>query len=158
MKFKQISKIFMSIVVGLTSLCLFFACKPDSLNLTLQSFNIRAMLEEQEKIRMWDSRKDALVEHINKQKASIICMQEVKEQQAAFIKPAIEKKYDFVYYYCDDKHNSGGLGVAYDKKVWKKVMLSTFINNQNCIISGNPVQILPYFLFLCSFCAALRSL
>ena len=75
---------------------------------------------------MWGSRKDAFVEYINKQEASVICMQEVTERQATFIKPAIEKKYDFVNYYCDEKYNPGGLGVAYDKKVWKKVSESVF--------------------------------
>lgn len=92
------------------------------LDLKVMSFNIRYYNDSDNNnpLRAWDSRKQAVSDFIKNSGAGVVCMQEVKPEQRTYLQTALSDKYGLIWYGRDALEDTAGegLAIAYDKGVW----------------------------------------
>ncbi len=88
---------------------------PNGYNFTLMSFNIRQDTMFDGNNRSWKNvRKNLVINYLIEKSADIICLQEVKENQASDLKEGLKDTYNIVWYpRTTDGSDSEGLAVAY---------------------------------------------
>lgn len=88
---------------------------PEGYNFTLMSFNIRQDTMFDGNNRSWKNvRKNLVINYLLEKSADIICLQEVKENQAEDLKEGLKDVYNIVWYpRTIDGSDSEGLAVAY---------------------------------------------
>lgn len=93
-----------------------------TVDMTLMSFNIRTIANEDVPVNNWSNRKDAVMTYLAGQDASVICMQEVRKQQYEDMNSfaALTEKFDIVYYARESGNDPEGLAIAFDKAIWEK--------------------------------------
>ena len=84
----------------------------------LASFNIRTLAKADTDARNWENRKEAVADYLSHFSSGAICLQEVREKQAEYLKEKLADRFGVVYYVRDDKTNSEGLMTLYDKAVF----------------------------------------
>ena len=90
------------------------------------SFNIRQSIGADGGVRNWSVRKDYAIAHINEQAPTILCMQEVKENQYEDIADATKDTYGVVWYSRTVDKSEEGLAVAYDKSKMELISQDMF--------------------------------
>ena len=85
---------------------------PDGVGITVMSYNIRQDTATDTGVRDWDARKEYLIEHVLEQAPSILCMQEVKKNQAQDIEEALTG-YETIWYSRSEDQSEEGLAISY---------------------------------------------
>lgn len=107
-------KIFNVILTFILFLCSFTACKSNTYELNLMSFNIK--IPGGSGVQTWGSRREAVFNHINTSGADIIGLQEVSSTPYSDLLINLASNYELVYF--QDPEN---LAIIYDKTVFKLV-------------------------------------
>ena len=98
---------------------------PDGINLSIMSFNIRQDTATDTGVRDWDARKEYLINHIKDNAPSILCMQEVRKNQARDIKDALEG-FETIWYSRKVDESEEGLAISFDKSKFELISQDMF--------------------------------
>ena len=98
---------------------------PDGINLSIMSFNIRQDTATDTGVRDWDARKEYLINHIKDSAPSILCMQEVRKNQARDIKEALDG-FETIWYSRKVDESEEGLAISFDKTKFELISQDMF--------------------------------
>ena len=110
-----------TMLIGVTS-----CGKKQTQDITITSFNIRTLTNEEVENNNWANRKDAVISYLNEMQTDVICLQEVKQAQYEDIANGLGEKFEIVYYTREIRNNAEGLAVVYDTTAWDKIEQNRF--------------------------------